>query len=78
MPWDEVSYLAMRYVKRMPELTGPSSLARSELYMTLATVFRRFENQELFETTRSDVVVKHDYLLPQTDEKSKGVRVLFR
>jgi hypothetical protein len=46
--------------------------------MTLATVFRRYERQDLFQTTQFDVAVKHDYLLPQTDETSKGVRVLFQ
>lgn len=54
------------------------SLARAELYMVLATVFRRFESQELFKTSRLDVDVKHDYLLPQTDVRSKGVFVVFR
>lgn len=54
------------------------SLARAELCLTLATVFRRFEDQDLFESSRLDVDVKHDYLLPQQDARSKGVKVLFK
>jgi len=52
------------------------SLARAELYLTLATIFRRYEKQKLFETSRLDVDVGHDYLLPQPSEKSKGVKVI--
>lgn len=46
--------------------------------MTLATIFRRFDDQELFQTSKLDVEFKHDYLLPQTDERSKGIKVLFK
>jgi len=54
------------------------SLARAELNLTLATVFRRFDNQQLFKSSRLDVDVKHDFFLPQQDKKSKGVKVLFK
>lgn len=53
-------------------------LAKAELYLTLANVFRRFENQELYETTRMDVDLKHDMFLPYPDLASKGVRVMFK
>ena len=53
-------------------------LAKAELYLTLANVFRRFENQELYETTRMDVDLKRDMFLPYPDLTSKGVRVLFK
>ncbi len=53
-------------------------LAKAELQLAVATVFRRYENQELFETTRSDVDIKHDLFLPCADPKSKGVRVIFK
>lgn len=53
-------------------------LAKAELYLTLANVFRRFENQELYETTRMDVDLKHDMFLPYPDLASKGVRILFK
>jgi hypothetical protein len=53
-------------------------LAKAELQLAIATVFRRYENQELFETTRADVDIKHDLFLPQADLKSKGVRVIFK
>ena len=54
-----------------------SSLARAELNLTLATIFRRFDNQQLYESSRLDVDIKHDFGLPQQDKKSKGVKVLF-
>ncbi|PMD41986.1 cytochrome P450 [Hyaloscypha variabilis F] len=53
-------------------------LAKAELQLGIATVFRRYENQELFETTRADVDIKHDLFLPAADLKSKGVRVIFK
>jgi hypothetical protein len=43
------------------------------LYLTLAYVFRRFE-MELFETTREDVVIEHDFFVAQPKLDSKGVR----
>jgi hypothetical protein len=52
-------------------------LGKAEIYLTLATIFRRFD-LELFETTRKDVDVKHDLFLPQPDSTSKGVKVLVR
>jgi hypothetical protein len=54
------------------------SLAKADLYLTLATVFRRYEDQELFESSRLDVDAEHDYFLPQPSEESKGVKVLFK
>jgi hypothetical protein len=54
------------------------SLAKAELYLTVATVFRRYDHQELFETTRMDVDIKHDMFLPQQDHRSKGVRVVYK
>jgi hypothetical protein len=48
------------------------------MQLAIATVFRRYENQELFETTRADVDIQHDLFLPQADLKSKGVRVIFK
>lgn len=65
-------------IKESAETLTTSSLARAELSVTLATVFRRFEKQELFQTSRLDVDLKHDYTLPNPDERSKGVRVIFR
>jgi hypothetical protein len=50
------------------------SLAQAELYITLATVFSRFEF-EPFETDRSDVDMAHAYLVPYPKWESKGVRV---
>ena len=54
-----------------------ASLARAELYLTLATVFRRYEKMRLFETERKDVEVKHEMFLPQPDQSSRGVKVMF-
>ncbi|PVH77446.1 cytochrome P450 [Cadophora sp. DSE1049] len=53
------------------------NLARAEINLTLATVFRRFSNQQLYETSRLDVDAKYDFLLPQPSMESKGIRVLF-
>jgi hypothetical protein len=50
------------------------SLAQSELYIALATVFRRF-TFELYETDISDVEMVHAYLVPYPKWETKGVRV---
>jgi hypothetical protein len=55
-----------------------SSLAKAELLLTIATVFRRFDKQELFETTRADVDIQYDRFVPQAALDSKGVRVIFK
>lgn len=55
-----------------------SSLAKAELYLTLATLFRRYD-MELFDTVRErDVDIYYDGFLPQPSPQSKGVRVLFK
>ena len=59
-------------------LTSTASLAKAELRLAISTVIRRFDAQELFETTRSDVDVQHDLFLPQAALDSKGVRIIFR
>jgi hypothetical protein len=65
---------SMRNFMSSPILTF-SSLAKAELRFAIATVIRRFNNQELFEMARFDVDInKHDLFLPQADFKSKGVR----
>ena len=54
------------------------SLAYAELYITLATLFRRFD-MELHETDRSCVDPKYDYFapFPENDDLGSGrVRVL--
>lgn len=53
------------------------NLAYAEMYLTLATLFRRFDF-DLFETTRVDVDAAHEYHIPQVERGSKGVRVLVR
>lgn len=50
------------------------SLAMAELYLGLATVFRRF-TLSLYETDKSDVVLAHDHFIPMVKLDSKGVRV---
>lgn len=50
------------------------NLATAELHLGIATLFRRYDFK-LFETDTSDVVVKHDFFLPQVKLDSKGVRV---
>lgn len=51
-------------------------LAHTEIYMTLAAVFRRFD-MKLYETTRADVDIVHDFFNPSARLDSKGVRVIF-
>jgi cytochrome P450 len=53
------------------------NLAYAEIYLTLAAVFRRFEF-ELFDTTREDVDVVHDFFSPQPKKGSKGARVIVK
>jgi hypothetical protein len=53
------------------------SLAHAELYMGIASLFRRF-NLELYETDKSDLVLKHDFFLPAPKSESKGVRVVVK
>lgn len=53
------------------------NLAYAELYITLATIFRRFRF-ELFETGREDVDAEHDFMVPFPRLDSKGVRVLVK
>jgi hypothetical protein len=54
------------------------SLAWAEIYLALATVVWRFPHMELYETTRRDVDVAHDFLLPYPELDSKGIRVLVK
>ncbi|KAF2452465.1 putative benzoate 4-monooxygenase cytochrome P450 [Lineolata rhizophorae] len=49
-------------------------LAQAELYVTIATVYSRFEF-ELVDTDVSDVEMKHAYLVPYPKWDSKGVQV---
>ena len=53
------------------------NLAYAEMYITLATLFRRYE-MVLFETGNGDVEVAHEYHIPQVRKGSKGVRVLVK
>jgi hypothetical protein len=50
------------------------SLAYAELYLALATVFRRF-TFGLYDTDVSDVTLAHDFFLPSPKLDSVGVRV---
>ncbi len=54
------------------------SLAKAELYLTLATVFRRYD-MELFDTVRErDIDVVSDGFLPQPSTNAKPLRVLLK
>ncbi|EMC97785.1 hypothetical protein BAUCODRAFT_31780 [Baudoinia panamericana UAMH 10762] len=53
------------------------NLARVEMYLTVALLFRRFD-LELFETDRGDVEPAHEFFLPISKLGSKGVRVKVR
>ena len=51
------------------------NLAQAEIRFTLAAIFRRF-NLQLYETTRDDVDIVHDFFNPYARLDSKGVRVI--
>ncbi|KAL8786644.1 MAG: hypothetical protein Q9213_002673 [Squamulea squamosa] len=53
------------------------NLAYAELYMTIATIFRRFE-LELFETNRATVEYARDYNNPFPEHGCNGVKVLVK
>ena len=53
------------------------NLATAEIYLTLATVFRRFDNMRLWQTTARDAEVVSDFFIPHGHAESKGVRVVF-
>lgn len=53
------------------------NLAYMELYVALATLFRRFD-LELFETDRSDVDFLLDVVVPMPKKDTKGVRMVVK
>ncbi|KAF7864391.1 hypothetical protein EAF04_006525 [Stromatinia cepivora] len=53
------------------------NLAKAEILLTIATIFRRYEVQELVETDRRDVDVKRDLFLPFPEQGRGGVRVRY-
>ncbi|CAG8974551.1 hypothetical protein HYALB_00005824 [Hymenoscyphus albidus] len=54
------------------------NLAKAELFLALATIFRRYE-PSLFDAVRErDVDLKHDNFLPQPSLQSRPIRVVFR
>lgn len=53
------------------------NLATAEIYLTLATVFRRV-NMELYETTARDAEIEDDFFIPHGHADSKGVRIIFK
>lgn len=52
-------------------------LAYAEIYMAIATLFRRFDF-ELFETEKEDVMCLYDMFVPHPRKGSKGVRVFVK
>jgi cytochrome P450 len=53
------------------------NLATAEIYLTLATMFRRFD-MELYETTDRDAEIVSDFFIPHGHPDSKGVRIIFK
>lgn len=53
------------------------SLAFAELYLGIATLFRRYD-MKLHDTTLDDVQLHGDKMLPRAKNGSKGVRVTLR
>ena len=62
---------------RSAELTRfRKSLAHAELYLTLATVFRRYgEAMMLWETVRKDIEPARDFFVPAPEPGGNGLRV---
>jgi hypothetical protein len=54
------------------------SLAKAELFLSLATIFRQYD-MELFGTIfERDVKLKHDMFLPRPSDEGRGMRVLYK
>lgn len=53
------------------------NLAKAEIPLALAAVFGGRFDMELYETSRSDADVEHDFFNPRAKMDSKGVRVVF-
>lgn len=49
------------------------NLAYAELYLTVATIFSRFDF-ELYQTTRRDVELAHDFFVGMPPLDSQGIR----
>jgi cytochrome P450 len=69
-----IKYVVSTSIRLCVTLTPNFSLAYMELYVALATFFRRFR-AELYETDISDIELKHDFFLPSPRLDSKGVRI---
>lgn len=55
------------------------SFAKAELYLTIATIFSRYNNIELFDTDFDrDIKMVSDMFFPQPSKESRGLRVLFK
>ncbi|KAI9728590.1 MAG: hypothetical protein M1834_007618 [Cirrosporium novae-zelandiae] len=52
-------------------------MAYAELFLALATVFRRFD-MELYDTTRVNIDPKYDYFFPVPEETDERIRVLVK
>ena len=52
-----------------------ASLAHAELYLTLATLFRRYDMQ-LFKTRREDVEPARDFFVPAPEPGGNGLRIM--
>lgn len=56
-----------------PRANRTNSLALAELYITVATIFSRYQFQ-LYETDGTDVEMAHAYLVPYAKWDTKGIR----
>jgi cytochrome P450 len=51
------------------------NMAYAEIYSTLATIFRRFPNMELYDTTPRDMEYVHDYFGGMARHDNHGLKV---
>ncbi|MCJ1402024.1 hypothetical protein MMC11_005243 [Xylographa trunciseda] len=60
-----------------PRACAGMELAYAELFLTVATIFRRFD-MELFETSFEDIEVAHDFFIASMRAASKGLQVMVK
>lgn len=50
-------------------------MAYSELYLTIATIIRRFPDMKLWETSPEDMAYVHDYFAGMASHNAGGLKV---
>ena len=78
MHWNPVRELSLENIfLSWHTLTRAYSLARAEILLAVATIFREF-NMELYKTTNDDVRIVRDMFNGHPRKGSHGVRVIIK